>query len=118
MSNAKRYKGCTIRKDKRLAIYLRDNFRCVYCVTDLRSVHPNDITLDHIVPAIDGGTHAETNLITACRSCNCSRQDTPVTRFASPEALKQIRRNTRRSLTKYRTMAKALISGKTGQGID
>lgn len=110
----RRYKGVTIRKDKRLAIYLRDGFCCLYCLTDLHGAVPMDITLDHIKAHADGGSNDADNLITACRACNCSRQDQPLTRFAGSETRKHIRRNTRRSLRRYRTMAKALIAGETG----
>jgi 5-methylcytosine-specific restriction endonuclease McrA len=110
----RRYKGVTIRKDKRLAIYLRDGFCCVYCLRDLHGVAPFDITLDHVKAHADGGSNSETNLVTACRACNCERQDKPLGRFAGPETRKHIRRNTRRSLRRYRIMAKALIAGRTG----
>jgi 5-methylcytosine-specific restriction endonuclease McrA len=106
--------GQWIRAEKRLAIYLRDAFLCIYCTRDLHDADPRDVTLDHIKPKVDGGSNHETNLITACRACNCSRQDKPVSRFASPEARAHIKRNTRRSLTKYLKLAKALISGETG----
>ena len=110
----RRYKGVTIRKDKRLAIYLRDGFCCIYCLRDLHGAAPFDITLDHVKAHADGGSNSEANLVTACRSCNCERQDKPLARFAGAETRKHIRRNTRRSLRRYRTMAKALIAGKTG----
>ena len=106
--------GCWIRPERRLAIYLRDGFRCLYCLADLHAADPRDITLDHLTPKADGGSNAEGNLVTACRACNCSRQDTPVSRFAGPEARKQIRRNAARKLTPYLELAKALISGETG----
>src|SRR6185312_16089207 len=80
-----------IRKNKRLAIYLRDRFTCLYCLRDLHDADPRDITLDHVA----GGhkNHHESNLICACRSCNSSKGDTPLTRFAGPEAVKHVRRN-------------------------
>jgi hypothetical protein len=106
--------GQWIRADARLAIYLRDSFKCLYCLTDLHDADPRDITLDHLTPKADGGSNDPTNLVTACRSCNCSRQDTPLNRFAGPETRAHIRRNTRRSMTKYRKLAKALIVGETG----
>lgn len=110
----RRYKGVTIRKDKRLAIYLRDAFTCLYCLADLHGAAPFDITLDHIKTSADGGSNSETNLVTACRGCNCERQDKPLACFAGIETRKHIYRNTRRSLRRYRTMAKALIAGRTG----
>jgi len=104
-------KGAWIRTDKRLAIYLRDRFSCLFCLADLHDADPADITLDHVVCRADGGTHDETNLVTCCRSCNCSRQDKPLARFAGKETRAHIRRNTRRSLKPYRRLAKGILSG-------
>ncbi len=106
--------GQWIRADKRLAIYLRDRFTCLYCCRDLHDADPRDVTLDHVKPKSSGGNNLETNLVTACRECNCSRQDKPLTRFAGPETRAHIRRNTRRSLKPYRRLAKALIAGECG----
>ena len=107
--------GRWIRPEKRLAIYLRDRFTCIYCLRDLHDADPRDVTLDHIhCQANEKPDHSETNLITACRSCNSSRQDKPLNRFCGPETRANIRRNTNRSLTKYVVLAKALISGECG----
>jgi 5-methylcytosine-specific restriction endonuclease McrA len=106
--------GSWCRPDLRLAVYLRDSFRCVYCLTDLHGADPRDVTLDHVVAKVDGGSNKPENLITACRHCNCSRQDAPLKRFAGPEALAHIKRNTARKIDRYRKLAKALISGETG----
>ncbi len=103
--------GSWIRSDKRLAIYLRDGFQCIYCLKDLSYASPMDITLDHLKTKSDQGNNHESNLITACRSCNCSRQDKPLSRFTSKETIQHIRRNTRRSLKKYRVLARAFLSG-------
>ena len=111
-SNGK-YKGVCIRPDLRLAIYLRDRFTCVYCCKDLHGAHPTDITLDHITPDSKGGSNDASNLVTACRSCNCSRQDKPLARFAGPECRAHIKRNTRRSIAKYRALAKSIINGES-----
>ena len=108
-----KYKGVCIRPDLRLALYLRDRFTCVYCLADLHGAHPQDITLDHLVCDSHGGSNDPANLVTACRSCNCSRQDTPLNRFASVEVRAHIRRNTSRSITKYRRLAKAIIAGES-----
>lgn len=107
------YKGVCLRKDLRLAIYLRDSFRCVYCCEDLHGAAPTDITLDHVVAQADGGSNGPKNLVTACRSCNCSRQDKPLARFAGVETRKDIKRLTARSIVKFRTLAKAIIAGTT-----
>ena len=107
------YKGVCLRKDLRLAVYLRDGFRCVYCCRDLHGAHPTDVTLDHVRPQADGGSNDAGNLVTACRACNCSRQDKPISRFAGPETRADIRRLTRRAIRRYRVLAKAIIEGTT-----
>lgn len=103
-----------IRPERRLAIYLRDRFTCLYCLRDLHDADPRDITLDHIKPGHQAGNHHENNLCTACRSCNSSRRDTPLSRFAGPETVKHVRRNLRREIKPYLVLAKALIAGETG----
>jgi 5-methylcytosine-specific restriction protein A len=103
-----------IRPEKRLALYLRDSFRCVYCCADLHDASPADVTLDHVVPRADGGSHDASNLITCCRHCNSARQDKALARFAGPETRKDIKRLTARSMTRYMKLAKALIAGTTG----
>lgn len=106
--------GSWITSHKRLAINLRDSMICIYCLTDLHGSDPRDITLDHLVCRVDGGTNEATNLVTACRSCNSSRGDKPLSRFASVETRKQIRRNTRRNLAPFVKLAKAFITGNVG----
>lgn len=54
--------GCRIRKDLRLAIYLRDHFQCVYCGRDLHGADPQDITLDHLTCQTNGGNNDPSNL--------------------------------------------------------
>lgn len=106
--------GRWIRVEKRLAIYLRDRFTCIYCLKDLHGADPSDVTLDHVVAKSDGGSNSEANLVTACRACNCARQDKPLARFAGREARKQVRRNTARKLLPYLTLAKAIYAGTVG----
>ncbi len=106
--------GQWIRKDKRLAIYLRDGFACLVCGTDLHGADPFDVTLDHIKPQSTGGDNEAHNLFTCCRSCNSARGSKPLARFAPPAALLRIRRCVRRSLTRFRVLAKAIMAGKVG----
>lgn len=62
-----------IRRDKRLAIYLRDDCRCAYCG---RGVEMGALlTLDHLRAVELGGRNTADNLVTSCRSCNSSKQD-------------------------------------------
>lgn len=75
-----------IRKSTRFAIYHRDGWRCAFCV---RAVHPGTATLDHIRPESRGGTHASTNLTTACGRCNSSRRAMPLRTFIQKSGLAQ-----------------------------
>ena len=104
--------GKWIRQEKRLAIYLRDEFHCVYCNSNLHNVGPFDITLDHIRCRSNGGNNSETNLVTCCRSCNSARGDKKISKWADVATRKAIRRQTSRKLAKYLKLAKALIEGK------
>jgi 5-methylcytosine-specific restriction endonuclease McrA len=105
-------------KRTRLAIFLRDGGMCLFCLKDLHHTHPGDVTLDHLIPRSAGGTDDPTNLVNCCRSCNSKKQDRPLDRFAGPETIKHIRRNTRRSMVKYLKLADAFLAGKTGAGSD
>jgi len=60
-----------IRREKRLAIYLRDGMACAFCGDSIEDGAM--LTLDHIVPRELGGTNEANNLITACRQCNSSK---------------------------------------------
>ena len=73
-----------IRRERRLAIYLRDEFRCVYCDHGLHHDRPENVTLDHIDPATPfGGDNRNENLVTACRTCNTAKGDMPVEFYVS-----------------------------------
>lgn len=88
-----------IRRERRLAIYIRDQFACQYCGRDLRDADPREMGLDHLEDLVPGGGHkgannANNNLVTACRSCNSSRQDQDYQTFAAkfPGAAERIER--------------------------
>jgi hypothetical protein len=62
-----------VRLPKRMALYFRDSFDCVWC----RGVFPictkgYGLTLDHVDPT-KGNT--PDNLVTCCGSCNSSKKD-------------------------------------------
>jgi 5-methylcytosine-specific restriction endonuclease McrA len=107
--------GRWIRPAKRLALYLRDDFSCAYCGQSLRGAAPADVTLDHLLPRSAGGTNDATNLITACRSCNSSRQDKPWVDFAPGGARDRIEQLRHRPLNL--TLAKALIADQAGDDV-
>ena len=65
---------------KRLSLYMRDGFCCVYCGQGVEAGVV--LTLDHLVPYSKGGAITEAkNLITACRSCNSARGNRPLKDF-------------------------------------
>ena len=99
-------------KAVRLAIYLRDGFTCVYCLRDLHDTDPFDVTLDHLIPRSLGGTHETTNLVTACRSCNSSRQAKDWQVWATKKAQARIKKQQGRKLPL--ALASALIEGTAG----
>ena len=74
-----------IRGDKRLAIYLRDGFACIYCEKS------HDLSLDHVVPWSLGGLNTENNLITSCRRCNSTRGTRQILEFAGMDKLLKIK---------------------------
>jgi 5-methylcytosine-specific restriction endonuclease McrA len=68
----KRLQGMNwIRKEKRLAIYLRDGLACVYCGSSVED--GIQLSLDHCKPYSKGGNNSEKNLVTCCAKCNSSR---------------------------------------------
>lgn len=56
--------------DLRSRIFKRDDYTCAYC--GARGVR---LECDHVIPVSRGGSHEESNLVTACFSCNRSKRD-------------------------------------------
>ncbi len=48
-------------------VFLRDEFRCQYCLRGLLSC---DATIDHVFPRSRGGKHCWDNVTTSCGPCN------------------------------------------------
>lgn len=69
-----------IRKDRRLAIYIRDGLACGWCGLTLED--GIILTLDHFLPRVLGGSNESTNLFTSCMDCNRKRCSTPAREFA------------------------------------
>lgn len=68
------------RPQTRLAIYLRDDMTCVWC---LQSVEQGArLTLDHLIQPAKGGDNSPTNLVTACATCNVQRKQKGIREFA------------------------------------
>ena len=74
MLRKRKYRGSSgrtgwISREDRLAIYQRDDFRCVYCDSTMY------LQLDHIHPRSKGGSDHPRNLATACKSCNMAKSN-------------------------------------------
>lgn len=56
-------------------IMLRDNYTCQYCHVTLPS---NELTIDHVTPRALNGKTEWTNVVTACVSCNKTKDNKPL----------------------------------------
>lgn len=102
--------GKWIRRDKRLAIMLRDGMQCVYCQTGVED--GASLTLDRITPWSLRGNNTEHNLITCCLSCNSRRRDAHLSQFTTSQVIKFINKQRRLSLASFRVQAKALLASR------
>ncbi len=48
-------------------VFVRDEFRCQYCGDHFTR---NQLTLDHVLPVVQGGKKTWENIVSSCRSCN------------------------------------------------
>lgn len=62
--------AANIWREIRSAIFKRDDYRCTYC-----GERGGKLECDHVMPVSRGGGHEESNLVTACFSCNRSKRD-------------------------------------------
>lgn len=74
------------RRAKRLRIYERDGWTCIWCGRGVWSPHGHDpnlrATVDHVIPRAAGGTNDPQNLVTSCMQCNRARGARPALDFA------------------------------------
>ena len=62
------------RKLSKKEVFLRDRYTCQYC-----NKKTQDLTLDHVIPRRQNGTHSWTNVVAACPKCNLRKAGrTPV----------------------------------------
>lgn len=55
------------------AVWSKTNGICFYCGTGVEPFE--NFTVDHFIPRSRGGSDELSNLVPACRSCNCSKHD-------------------------------------------
>ena len=51
----------------RVNIFIRDHHTCQYCGDKFHRTH---LTLDHVIPIVQGGKKNWENIVTACKPCN------------------------------------------------
>ena len=97
--------GKWITPNRRRAIYIRDDLRCVYCDKGIEDGIV--FTLDHLTSQDLGGTNESRNLVTACKSCNSAKGKKSIRGFFSwlrgkgidtDKIKNRIRRNVNRKL--------------------
>lgn len=108
-TNDKWYGMNWITKERRLAIYLRDKFQCLYCGTDLHCCRKGEIALDHLVCRSKGGNNTSPNLVTVCKRCNSQRGDRDWTDYATGGAQARIRKAVQKDVPL--ALAKAILAG-------
>jgi len=57
-------------KLNRRNLYARDHNRCQYCG---KHYPTKELTIDHVVPRVQGGGHTWSNLVCACVKCNAKK---------------------------------------------
>jgi hypothetical protein len=109
-----------IRKDLRLAVYLRDGMACMWCGATLEE--GVQLTLDHVIPHSHGGDNAVSNLVCSCQKCNSSRGNRAAVAFAKATAgyvnhgvtakaiLSAITHHVALDIKPFRTEAKTILS--------
>ena len=68
---------------RRLQIFARDEFQCVYCG---ERFEPDALTVDHVQPRMRGGDRSGGNLVTACGACNARKAGTHLADFLRENA--------------------------------
>jgi 5-methylcytosine-specific restriction endonuclease McrA len=70
MNKTKNTKGKYVRKNKRLKVFERDGFKCVYPNCEVKKPV---LTIDHIIPISKGGPHMYYNVQATHRKCNAAK---------------------------------------------
>lgn len=94
-----------LQRKKRLALYARDGFACAYCGTS------DKLSLDHLVPRVrKRGHNGQSNLITACVTCNQRKGNRPWKAFVGcDEKIAHINRLRRRTIKPHLLWAQSVL---------
>jgi 5-methylcytosine-specific restriction endonuclease McrA len=76
---------------KREDLFVRDDWRCVYCGLQFEV---GALTVDHVQPQMRGGDNSGGNVVTACVACNLRKGHRRLAEFLldEPDALANFRR--------------------------
>lgn len=102
MAHQRKTGGKWIEQGLRLAIYIRDDFTCIYCHSS------ENLSLDHILPYSEFGSDDPSNLVTCCMTCNSKRGNKRVSDFA-PGAVVDIMYALTKSIVPFHEIAVAKI---------
>lgn len=86
--------GSWIKREKRWAIYHRDDYRCLYCTADLSEVIGN-LTLHHLKGSDD---HGHGNLVTCCKRCADQKRNGGLVKFDTAMVRARINKAIRKPL--------------------
>lgn len=110
--------GSWIRPAKRLAIYARDGWICVYRQRDTRDPATPTPTLEHVYRSQErhtGDFNGPGNLVLACLACNSARNAAPLHRYLArlpvhvlPVAVAELAARTARPLEPFMAQAREL----------
>ena len=78
----------------RVAIYLRDGFKCLGCGRGAGLSRAASLSLDHI----KGRSNRPSNLLTVCVSCNAKRSDKSLEEWAGVHYAAELRAHARKPL--------------------
>ena len=69
----------------KVQLLLRDGNNCLFCKKSITK--SSDLTIDHIVPLIKGGTNHHNNLALCCSNCNAEKGRLLLTEFIRAKEL-------------------------------
>lgn len=93
----------------RLAIFLRDDFTCLYCD---KVFEISDLTVDHVIPKSKGGRDQPGNLMASCLNCNKNKGNLSLGRVAKKlqnnDLIETYKSRRKKNINKCRGFIKAL----------